>query len=259
MPRAEEGAPKGARWWKQLLAVIVAVLAIGLALEFALRFFIPSVIAGQVREAVGLSADHEVEVDLGGSALLHAMRGEVGDVEIRVDRVPLLESITGDVRLRAVSVPFDPTSGEISGGRARLTIPAEDIGPVVSVLTQGIADSGRVRGDTIEIGRTVAVFGQEVPLTAALRVAVKDGDVVVDPAGVRAVGLDLEAEQLRQTTGGLLDPVLTAQTICVRDQLPAGIELNDIELSSTGSVSVDADLAPGILSDASQQRKGSCG
>ncbi len=240
------------------VVVIVVIAMLAGAAELALRAIIPSLVASAIRTPLHLTADHDVDVDLGGSVLLHTLTGKVGDLEVGIDSVPLMDGLTGDVTLQADAVPFNPTSGEIAGGQARLTIPADDIDPVVTMLTQGIADSGQVRGDTIEISRTVAVFGQEVALTAAVRVAVKDGDVVIDPAGVRAVGLDLDAEQLRQTTGGLLDPVLTPQTICVRDQLPKGIELRDITLSSTGSVAIDARLSPKILSDPSEQATGSC-
>jgi hypothetical protein len=45
----------------------------------------------------------------------------------------------------------------------------------------------------------------------------------------------------------------------VRDRVPAGVTLTDIVLSSTGSVRIEADLDPGILSDPAQLEPGSCG
>jgi hypothetical protein len=44
----------------------------------------------------------------------------------------------------------------------------------------------------------------------------------------------------------------------VRDQLPRGVALTGITLSSTGSATISADLAPGIVSDERERLNGSC-
>jgi hypothetical protein len=129
----------------------------------------------------------------------------------------------------------------------------------VNLVTQGVAQTGEVRDGSLVVGRSIEIFGQEVPLSASLGVAVAGaGEIEIEPRGVTAAGLDLSTEQLAQAAGGLLDPLLQPQVLCVRDQLPRGVALTGITLSSTGSATISADLAPGIVSDERERLNGSC-
>ena len=99
------------------------------------------------------------------------------------------------------------------------------------------------------------------PIASQTRVMVgiaDGGAVEVQPTAVGVASFDLSADQISEFTGGLLDPILKPHTVCVRDRLPVGIDLTGIELSTTGSVHIDAELAPGILSDPAQREPGSC-
>jgi hypothetical protein len=252
-------AVRKGRWWLRILGVLLGIALLAGAAEVALRLIIPGVIGSIVRDQLQLTDDHPVEVSLGGSALLHAVRGGIGDVSVEIPDAPLVEGIPVDARVHADFSPFDPQSGEINGGTASLTVPKEQLGSVISLLTAGVAQTGEVHGGELAVGRTVEAFGQKLTLTARIGLAVHDGDVEIQPRGVNAAGLDLSAEQISQATGSLLDPILQPQTVCVRDRVPAGVTLTDIVLSSTGSVRIEADLDPGILSDPAQLEPGSCG
>lgn len=247
------------RWWLRILSVVVVLGVLAGGAEFALRMIIPGVIEGVVRSQLKLTADHPVEVDLGGSALLSAVQGGVGDVTIDIDRVPLLDGVETNATFHASKVPFNPLSGKITDGTVELVVPKDQLGSVVKMLTSGVAQTGEARGGSLVVGRSVELFGQEVGLTAKLGLKVNDGAVEIDPQGVNAAGFDLTAEQLAAATGSLLDPILQPQTVCVRDQLPAGVTLTDITLSSTGSARITADLSPSIFSDPKQQQPGTCG
>ena len=249
----------GSRWWTKLIIVIVVVGLLAGAAELALRLIIPGVVAGAVRSQLDLTDDHPVDVALGGSALLNAFRGGVGDVTVDVPDAPLVEGVLADAALHADLVPFNPTSGEISDGVVELRLDKEQLGPVIETVTQGVAQSGEVRDGELVVGRALEAFGQQVNLSARLSVEAVDGAVKINPLGLQAAGFDFSAEQLAQATGTLLDPILQPQTVCIADQLPAGVTLTDIVLSSTGTVTIRADLAPGILSDPDQREKGICG
>lgn len=247
------------RWWKKLIGVVVALVMLGGAAELGIRLLVPAAIEGVARTQLKLSADHPVDVQLGGSALLNALRGGVGDVTVEVPDAPLVDGIVADATVHAGLVPFNPMAGEISDGVIDLKIAPDQLGPIVSVLTKGVAKSGEVRDGDLLVGRSVTLLGQEIPLTIALGVSIADGDVVLEPKQVSAAGLDLTAEQIAQATGTLLDPILHPEPVCVRDQLPAGVTLTDLKLSSTGSVTLAASLAPGAVSDPKLRAKGSCG
>lgn len=249
---------RGSRWWTKLIAVVVVVGLLGAAAEFALRLIIPGVIAGAVRTELKLTDDHPVDVSLGGSTLLNAVRGGVGDVTVEVPDAPVMNGIQADGSLHADLVPFNPTSGDITNGTVDLTLDKDQLGPVISLLTQGVAQTGEVQGGELVVGRSVETFGQQLTISARLGVKAVDGAVEIDPLGLSAAGFDLSTEQLAQATGSLLDPILKPQTVCIADQLPRGITLTDIVLSSTGSVTLKASLAPGIISDSAEQQQGTC-
>ncbi|MBP1325669.1 hypothetical protein JOF28_000901 [Leucobacter exalbidus] len=251
-------AKRKPRWWVRALGVVVVLGLLAGAAEIALRMIIPNIVAGTIRSELKLSDDHPVDVELGGSTLVNAVRGGVGDVTITSPEVPLIEGLIADARVHADFTPFDPTTGEIVGGTAALTVPKNELGPTIELLTQGIAQSGEVRGDELVVGRSVEIFGQDVSITASLRVGVEDGEVTVEPMGLKAAGFDMSAKQLGSVTGSLLEPILKPQQLCVADRLPKGIELSSVDLSSTGSVTIRADLSPTILAVAREQEPGSC-
>ncbi len=249
------------RWWLRgiLALVVLGVLAGGA--ELALRAIIPQVIASQLREHLGLPDGHPVEVALGGSALVPALSGHVDQVELTIPDLTVFDGIETTLRASADSLPFDPSKGDIVGATASATIPSNSMDEVMALVTNGFVDEGEVRSGELVLGRALPLFGYEVQLTASIAVSVDRGDLRIEPRGVNAAGFDLTAEQLRPLLGeaaaGLLDP----HTICIRDQLPAGITLTDIELRSTalgGSATVTAALAPDVLSNPSQQQPGSC-
>lgn len=246
------------RWWLRILIVVVVLGVLAGAAEIVLRAVIPNVVSDQVREQLKLSEDHPVDVELGGSTVLSALTGRVGPIEVEVPDAPLFEGIVATLAVEAQSLPFDPTKGEIEGARAGVLIPAESVGTVVKLATQGMADTGQVGNGVIAVGRTMNLFGAEVTLSVTLQITAQDGDLWIEPVKIDAAGFDLTAEQIRTVTGDALDGMLTAHEVCVRDRLPVGVTLTDVRLSSTGSVTIAADLSPTILSDPKQQAFGSC-
>ena len=242
----------------RILGVVVALAVLAGAAEVALRLIIPNVIANAVREQVGLSEDHPVDVELGGSALLHAITGRVGDVTIGVDDLPLPGGIVVNAKLHADSAPFDPTSGDLHGGTGALTVTGDQLPGVVNAVTRGIAETGEVRDGELVVGRDVTLLGFTVPVSLGLELGVSGGDVQVTPTQVSASGLDLSSEQIAGAAAPVLGDLLETHTVCIADELPRGITLTGIDLSTTGSATLQADLSPGILSDSSEQEPGVC-
>lgn len=246
-------------WIKRLIAIVVSVgVLFGLG-EGALRLIVPSTIESAVRSQLRLSPDHPVEVSVGGSLLISALGGRVGDLTLAVPDAPLLDELTADVRLEAGSIPFNPLKGNLEDASIQLSVPQEQFGPAISKFTNGLIDEGEIQDGALVVGRTMEIFGMPVPLSATLQLGVLEGgDVEVIPEGLSAAGLDVGQEQLNQMTGSLLEPLLKPHTVCVKDQLPRGVELTGIQLTDSGTAILNADLAPGILSDKSEQAKGVC-
>ena len=118
-----------------------------------------------------------------------------------------------------------------------------------------------VRNGEIELGRTMQMFGWDTQIAASLALSIQDGDVLVDPTEIKAAGFDLTVDQLRPLLGEAAATLLDTHTLCVRDKLPAGITLTDIDLRANGEggqATVTATLAPDLLSNPKQMQMGSC-
>ena len=245
-------------WVRPLLIILASVVFLAVAAEVALRVILPSIVANTIRSEVGLTDDHPVEVSLGGIALPHALVGRVGNLDVHVDEMPLTGEVAGQIDVHADSVPMRATSGEIRGASASITLSDEQLDPAISLITGGFAQTGNVENGELVVGRNIPMFGQEVAVSVSLSLDIADGDLVITPGGITAAGFELSGEQLADFAGGALDPMLATHTLCVRDQLPQGVHLTDIQLSSTGAVTASADLAPDILSNPRASEPGSC-
>lgn len=257
----EPGRKRKPRWGLRLLVVVLSIAALGGIAELGLRAIIPTVIANLVRDNMGLPKDHPVEVKLGGSALFPALTGHVNDVTLRVSDVEVYDSIEADLFASAALIPFDPTTGEMKGATASVTIPSTSMDSVMSLVSNGLIDEGEVQNGTIELGHTMQMFGFDARIAATLAVSIDDGNVLVEPAAISAAGFNLTAEELRPLLGNAAAALLDTHTVCVRDQIPAGITLTKVELKSNalgGTATVSASLAPDLLSNPKQQQPGTC-
>lgn len=246
--------------WAKIAVASLAVLAvlIGIA-EFALRTIVPDKVATALRDALELPEEHPVDVEMHGLALGYALGGNIGNTDVFVADAPVTDDATATLRFHADLVPFNVTSREMRGATASVYVSATQLPPVISLLTNGVADSGRTSDGDLAVGRTIQAFGFTVPIEATLDLSVVDGGIVrIEPTGLSAVGFDLDAAQLNGATGGLLEPLLSAHELCVSDQLPRGVTLTDISVTKRG-VMVNAKLADDFLSSPAQQELGSCG
>ncbi len=246
------------RWGKVLLVFVAMLIVLAGVGEFGLRTVIPGIVQGQIRDKLNLPKSHPVDVELGGSALLHAIQGGVGDIDVEVPDAPVADGVEATLSLHADRIPFAVTSGEMRGATASVFVPSSKLSSVISTLTSGLADEGRTLGGTLIVGKTITAFGFSVPLEGTLRLSAIDGEVQVTPAGLSAVGFDLNTDQIVAATGGLLEPLLSPRVICIADQVPQGVTLEKIDVA-TGGVRVDVALADDFLSNSARLELGTCG
>lgn len=252
------------RWRRFWIVAAVIVVLLGLLVggaELLLRAVIPNVIAGVVRDKIGLSQQHEVDVELGGSALVPALGGHVGSVDLRIPDLEVVDGIAADVSAHADSIPFDPTKGRIEGAAATATIGSDSVGPLLALVTDGVVDDGTVKDGLLEVSKTLQLFGYDVQVSAEFGLSVQDGNLVIDPSSINAAGFNLTAEQLRPLLGDNASALLDTRSVCLRDRLPEGVTLTDIELQQGvlgGSAAVTAKFDPELLSDPTKQQFGSC-
>ncbi len=251
------------RWWLRILGVILVLGLLIAGVEVALRAIIPGIIATSIRDSFGLSVDQPVEVELQGSALLPALSGRVGHVDVTVPNVEVFEGIHATLQASADSMPFDPTAGSVDDATASVTVSSRSLGQVVSLATNGLADIGEIVGDQVRVGTQLSLFGFEVPFTALLALSVSDGELLVEPTAVQVTGFDFSVDELRNLTSGPIAELLSPHLICVSDRIPQGITLTDLTVQQRlvapqASVTLSVALAPDILSDPAQLEMGTC-
>ncbi|NLA66275.1 MAG: DUF2993 domain-containing protein [Leucobacter sp.] len=261
-PSEFEAQPRRRAWVRRVIwAIVVLALLVGCA-ELALRVIIPNIVASQIRDQFGLPASHPVDVELLGSALLPALSGRVGPIEVEVPDALVFDGIETTLRASADSVPFNTANGDILGAEASVTVPSSSMGAVVSLVTNGMADSGEILGGELIVGRSIELFGVEATVTASIKASVSGGDLLIEPTGVNAAGFNLSAEELRPLLGEAAAAVLDVHTVCVRDRLPKGLTLTDLtfvpSLRGGEVATATARLAPDILSNPDKLQPGTC-
>ncbi len=251
------------RWWLRILSTVLVLGLLVAGVEVALRAIIPGIIATSIRDSFGLSPEQPITVQLQGSALVPALSGRVGQVNVTVPNVEVLDGIYATLEASADSVPFDPTSGTIEGGTASVSVSSRSFGQVVSLATNGFVSIGEIVGNQVRVGTELGLFGFDVPFTALLALSISDGDLLVEPTSVQATGFDFSVEELRNLTSGPIAELLSPHRICVSDRIPRGITLTDITVQERfvapqARLTLSVALAPDVLSNPAQLEMGSC-
>ena len=193
----------------EALAVVVVLGGLLGAADTLARTAAESLLARNVRDAVGAEADPVVDVR-GRFFLPQVIRGAYSEVHVRTPGVrsgPLrIEQV--DSTLRDVRVPFhDVLLSDIRAvgvGRAEQTavLTYDDLNQYFDVTGRNL-QMEPLPGGRIRLSGTVAVLDKEVDLTAESEVSAGEGQLVLNPTGVQtsaplnAAGRLLLAPRLR--------------------------------------------------------------
>lgn len=243
-----------------VLVVVLVLLAIAAVLaESVARQQATARVAEEVRTALELPADQEVDVRIAGaSVLLQLLGGRLDEVEAVADRIEV-PPFSGDLELTLTGVPLE--SGQtVDGIAATVTVPEETVRAAgESFLDLPFRGLELVDG-LIRLDTALPIFGSELPITVALAPSVESGALVLTPTDVAlAEGADVPLGDLLGLLG--LDAeggALASPSICVDERLPEGISLRSAIV--TGATIVlelgGEDVALGGPDGA---RTGSCG
>jgi len=244
------------RWIAVLLILVVLLAGLAVAAEFIAR----SVVAGTVRtlvvQQVGLPADQEVDVDVAGVVLPQLLAGRLDDVAVASDDVAL-GPLTGDVRVTLQGVPIRGDAAA-SGGTASVRLDEQQLRTLLSTLEDFPADTVEVVDPDLEFATELSVFGVAIPVGVSLAPGAAEGDVTLTPTAFRLAGTEIDAETLRGQVGGLADEVVRTRSLCIADQLPAGLTLTSLTVDGADVVA-GFDIDGGVVVDPALQQNGSCG
>lgn len=246
--------PARRRRWPWVLLIIVVVLAVlAVAAEFLARAILPGVVRSIVIEQLDLPADQQLEVDAGGLLLPQLLGGRLDALHLSTDSLTW-QGVTGAVDVTATGVALDGSTLDAASGTIRID---------ETQFTQ-LLEGSEIPGDDVSfdapdatISGEVQVLGMNLPVSVTVTPGVSDGDLQLTPQSITIGGLAVDADQVQSTLGSFGSDLTKTQTICIADQLPAGLTLTGLEIDGTAAV-IDVDVDGGIVSDEALQQPGTC-
>lgn len=253
--RAEtSAAPRRRRRWPWVLLIVLIVLAgLVVAAEFLARAILPGIVRSLVIEQADLPADQQLEVDADGILLPQLIGGTLDSLHLSTDSVTW-EGVTGAVDVTATGVPL--RGGDLAGVSGTIRIDETE-------FTELLAGS-EIPGDEVTftepdvtVSGEVQVLGLSVPVSLTVTPGASDGDLLLTPQGITVGGLAVEASQVQQLLGGFGVDLSQPQSVCIADQLPAGVTITGLRIQGSAAV-IDVDVDGAIGSDESLQEPGAC-
>lgn len=218
-----------------LIAVLVLVgilVALGIAAVIAenvARAQAQALIAEQVREALRLEPDVPVDVVIeGGPVLLQAAAGGLERVVVEVPELAIGE-LRGALTLIAEGSPLD-TAQPTERVQAVFRVAEADIAALAGFFAGAVASEVRLDDREIRFETGFDIFG--VPFTVGIGITptVEEGQLAFTPSSVVLGDERLDAAQLQEQFGGIVDPLLTTQRLCVAQYLPQALVLTAVQV-----------------------------
>ncbi|UTT62673.1 LmeA family phospholipid-binding protein [Microcella humidisoli] len=256
-----EPAPRPRR--RGLIAAIVVIsiiVVLGVAAVIAeslARQQASALIADQVRESLQLDPEHPVEVTIdGASVLLQVIGGRLDEVTVDAPGVSVGE-LAGDLTLIAQGVAIDPAQPSDSV-QAVYRVAEADVAAIAGFLAGTVVNDVQLDEREIRFQTAFSFFGIDFSVGLGLTPSVQDGQLAFTPSSVQLGDERLDAAQLQEQFGGLVEPLLTSQRFCVAQYLPQALELTSVQVGDEQLVVVFA-AEDAALGGPEFSTRGACG
>lgn len=232
-----------------VLVVVGIVVVLGVAAviaETVARGQAHALIADQVRQALRLEAQHPVDVAIAGPPVLwQAASGRFERITVEVPQLAVGE-LRGDLTLIAEDTPLD-TAQPTDTVQAVFRVAEADVAALAGFFAGAVASDVRLDDREIRFETGFDIFGVPFTLGVGLTPTVEEGQLAFTPSSIVLGDERLDAAQLQQQFGGIVDPLLTSQRVCVAQYLPQALELTAVQVGDEQLVVVfqGADVALG--------------
>ncbi|WP_168915493.1 LmeA family phospholipid-binding protein [Microcella flavibacter] len=242
-----------------LVVVVVLLVIAAVVAESVARQQTTARVADEVRTALALPADQELDVRIAGaSVLLQLLGGRLDEVAVGAEAIEL-PPFSGDLELVLTGVPLE-SGRAVDGIDATVTVPEETVRAAGETFLDLPFRGLELVDGLIRLDTALPIFGSELPLTVALEPSVDAGALVLTPTDVAlAEGEDVPLGDLLGLLG--LDAeggALAAPSICVDERLPEGISLRSAVVTG-GTIVLELGGEDVALSTPDGPRTGSCG
>lgn len=207
-----------------VVLAIVAVIAESLARQQA-----SALIADQVRSALQLEPEHPVEVTIeGASVLWQAASGRLDRVTAEAPDVAFGE-LVGDLTLIAEGTPLD-VAQPTESVQAVFSVAEADVAALAGFLAGTVVNDVQLDEREIRFQTAFSFFGVDFSVGLGVTPSVQDGQLAFTPSSVVLGDDRLDAADLQQRFGALVEPLLTSQLFCVAQYLPQALDLTAVQV-----------------------------
>ena len=212
-----------------LLFLILLVVAAYVVAEILIRDYATDRVKTQVSQGLALESKDDVDVAFGGSMVLQAIRGVIGQADVTVDDATF-GPLTGDLDIRAEGIPLDSTQ-PVEQLDITMTVTEENVGELTDYLT-GLEVSDIVLAEPeILVDTEFSLFALAVPVRLGLEPEAVDGALGFTASSIEVASRRLTADELRASEfGGVAQPLLEQQEVCIAEYLPEALELQDVDV-----------------------------
>lgn len=266
-PVAGASTPRRRRRWPLIvsLVVVAALLAAAwFAAEYLAREAVTATIRTQLSEQLALPADHEIKVELEGSVLTQLIVGELKEVRIASNDVPL-GAVVGDLVLVARGVPVRDRSEPMDDAAATLAFDQANLQQLVASAPGVPKGTVALREPEVLLSTSIPVLGFPLELGVGLVPSAGEGEqlgeLMLTPNSVSMGGATLTAEQVREQFGAAAGTVLKPIGVCIAQWLPVGATVKQVAVRGTSPVGllvVGIEIDGRILADPALQTFGTC-
>jgi hypothetical protein len=252
--------PRRRRVWPWIIALLVVLgllVAAWFVAEAVAKDIVSKAVTQQVRTQFDVPADQPIDVQVDGPVLVQLMTGTIGRIAITSDDVTI-RGLTGDVHVELHDI--DIRNGFVmSGGQATVSLDQDELRQVMGSVDGFPADSLGLAVPNVTMTIPLQLFGVQFPVGVALTPgASSSGDLVLTPASLQLGGSQISADDLRNRFGSLAGGVIRDWTVCIKDDLPAGLQLQDADVSGDDHLVATFSIAGDIVSNPAMQQPGSC-
>jgi hypothetical protein len=222
-----------------VVAVVVVLGVVAVIAESLARQQANTLIADQVRSSLQLEPEHPVDVTIdGGSILLQALSGSLTSLTVEVPEVAFGE-LVGDLSLVATNTPIDTTQPTDSV-QAVFRIAEADVAALAGFLAGSVVNDVQLDDREVRFQTGFSFFGVDFAVGIGVTPSVVDGQLAFTPSSVVLGDERLEAADLQQQFGSLVDPLFASQEVCVAQYLPEALELTAVQVGDEQLVVVFA-------------------
>ena len=230
-----EAAPVAPRKRRGLIAILVLVgivVVLGIVAVIAesiARQQASALIADQVRSTLQLEADHPVDVTIEGvSVLWQALSGRIDKVTVDAADVSFGE-LVGDLTLIAEGTPID-TAQPADSVQAVYRVAEADVAALAGFLAGSVVNDVQLDEREIRFQTAFSFFGVDFSVGLGVTPSAQDGQLAFTPSSVVLGDERLDAADLQQQFGPIVEPLLTSRLFCVAQYLPEALALTAVQV-----------------------------